>query len=49
MTRTTTQDPQPAEGTIELLLHSDFHQGLSGWDRETRIVRARGIAKALPK
>jgi hypothetical protein len=39
----------PAEGRIELLLYSDFQEGLSGWDRETRIVRAGGIAKALPR
>jgi hypothetical protein len=33
-----------AGGVIEQLLHSDFYAGLSGWDRETRIRRAEGIA-----
>lgn len=32
---------------IEQLLHSNFYEGLDGWDRETRLERARGIAKAL--
>ncbi len=36
-----------AGGTIEQLLHSDFYGGLSGWDRETRIARAKRIAEAL--
>ncbi len=32
-------------GAAEQFLYSDFYAGLSGWDRETRISRARGIAK----
>jgi hypothetical protein len=31
-------------GAAEQYLYSDFYAGLSGWDRETRISRARGIA-----
>lgn len=32
-------------GAAEQYLHSDLYEGLSGWDRETRISRARGVAK----
>jgi hypothetical protein len=35
-----------AASPIEQLLYSDFYSGLAGWDRETRISRARGIADA---
>jgi hypothetical protein len=36
----------PAGGEIEQLLYSNFYDGLEGWDRETRLERARGISKA---
>jgi hypothetical protein len=32
-------------GAAEQFLYSDFYDGLSGWGRETRISRARGIAE----
>lgn len=39
--------PVPAGHPIEQLLYSDNFLGLSGWDRETRLARAREIAKRL--
>jgi len=36
-----------AGSAIEQLVHSDFYRGLSGWDRETRLERAKAIADEL--
>lgn len=51
----TRDDPAPAhkkhldaESAAELYLNSDIFKGLSGWDRETRIARAHGLAKEMP-
>ena len=48
------REPAPGEkrvykmkpgGAAEQYLYSDLYEGLSGWDREMRISRARGVAK----
>ncbi|MGH9164492.1 MAG: hypothetical protein ACRDZW_03125, partial [Acidimicrobiales bacterium] len=36
-----------AGSPLEQFLQSDFYAGLSGWDRDTRIARARGIKRSL--